>query len=573
MKNKRYIILSINYGGHDTSACIMIDGIIVSACEQERFDLNKHSRSFPLEAINECLKISNVQIDEVDEFIIPFDTEYHIKEKYLKPVINKEVTMSFLINDLDRIKKISNIKNLIREKTNFKGPIKTIRHHLAHLASAYYPSGFNKCLLVSHDGIGEIESSVFAIGNEGKITIINDQASRYPDSLGLIYTAITFFLGWKTFCDEGIIMGLAPYGNADEKIPNKEETYYDIFKEIINLDDSYNYKINKDWIYYHIGRDKWVSDKFREYFGAKREYEDEITQHHKNIAAALQKRLEEVVISQLKFLKNKYKCEKVAVAGGVGLNCSMNGKIYRKAGFKEIFVQPASGDAGVPIGACYIASKENENKIDIKKRYNSYLGSRFSDDEIYKTLNLSKESFYKPENLFEKVAKIIANGKIIAWFQGNAEFGPRALGNRSIICRPYSSDMKDYINSRVKFREYFRPFAPAVTLEQANKFFEIDQESPHMLIAVKVRDDKKDLIPAVVHVDNSCRVQTVSELSNQRFYKLLKAFEKETKIPVLLNTSFNVKGQPIVNTPQQAIDCFKSTAIDCLVLGDYILEK
>jgi len=440
------------------------------------------------------------------------------------------------------------------------------------LASAYYPSGFDKAVLISLDGIGEMETGMYAIGDKGKIEVIHED-TKYPDSLGLFYSAITFYLGWKNHCDEGIIMGLASFGNPHKNIKGQSMTYYELFSEIIQEKGKYSYTINRDWIVYDKVRNKWVSDKFYDLLGPKRNYEDEITQHHKNIAAALQLRLETIVLKHLQNLREAYGINKLCIAGGVGLNCSMNGAIEKSGIFDEIFVQPASGDDGSTLGACFVASKEAGIDIKPYKNHNYYLGSVFTDDEIEDAIIASGMPYEKPDNLYQATAKILEEGQIIAWYQGRAEFGPRALGNRSILTKPFPAEMKDYINAKVKFREAFRPFAPAVLKEHCSTYFDISQESPHMLIACNVQPDKKDEIPAVVHVDDTCRVQTVGQDNNLRFRKLLEAFYDKTGVPVLLNTSFNVKGQPIVNTPEEAIDCFKSTAIESLVIGDYILTK
>ncbi len=347
----------------------------------------------------------------------------------------------------------------------------------------------------------------------------------------------------------------------------------DIFWDIIQEKDNYGYMINRDWISYYEVRDKWISDKFVNIFGLKREPKSDVTQHHMNIAAALQNRLEEVVIKQLTHARKEFGLSKLCLAGGVALNCSMNGAIAKAGIFDEIFVQPASGDAGTAIGACYLSHVAHTGPLKPVKDHNYYLGSRFTESEIEESLKQAGVTYTRPSNLSKVVAEKLEEGKIIGWYGGAAEFGPRALGNRSLLARPFPAEMKDHINKRVKFREYFRPFAPAVLAEHASEYFQMNQESPHMLIAIDVAPDKKEKIPAVVHVDGSCRVQTVKRENNPRFRALLEAFYERTGCPVLLNTSFNVKGQPIVNTPAQAIDCFKNTNIDCLAIGDFWVEK
>ncbi len=555
--NKKYVNLSINYGGHDTSAAVSVNDKITAAIEQERLDLKKHSREFPFEAIKKCLELNKININDVKKLILT--TNFKTKK---------------IIYSKKNIKKrLADINNLVRNKLKFKGKIITHDHHLCHLASAYYPSGFKKSLILSIDGVGQYHTAKLAIGNKQIIKICKFEAD-YPSSLGLIYSAITFFLGWKHHCDEGIIMGLAPYGNPFKKLNNSNESYIDVFRNIILSKKNIGIKINEEWIAYHKKRDVWISKKFYKFFGKRKKYEDKLTNHHKNIAAALQLRLEEVVIENLKKIKRQYKIDKLCIAGGVGLNCSLNGKIHDSKIFKEIFVQPASGDSGLPLGGLYLSFKnENLKKLPNNKIFNNYLGSKFTNKEIFSELKKHKIKFKKSKNIFRETANNLIKGKIVAWFQGASEFGPRALGNRSILSKPFPKEMKDYLNKRVKFREYFRPFAPACLEEKYKEYFDLRQLSPHMLIACKAKKKKIKKIPAVVHVDNSCRVQTVSKKNNLKFYKLLKEFYNLTSIPILLNTSFNIKGQPMVDNPDQAVNTFKNTKIDILSIGDYIAYK
>jgi len=572
--NKEFVVLGINYGGHDTSASLMINGKLIAACEEERYSLEKHSRAFPEGAIDDCFKLGSITWEDVDEIAYAFDGIYSIKETYLKSALENNKRIEFLINDIDKIKETYFIEEYIREKTGFNGTIEFYNHHECHLASCYYPSGFNESIVVSYDGVGEIETGLLAIGNDSSLDVFSNE-NKYPDSLGLIYSAITFYLGWNHHCDEGIIMGLATYGDPDAMIEGDihGRSYYNVFEEIIQETGDFSYTINRTWIKYHELRNKWLSDSFFDVFGSKRDYSSTITSHHENIAAALQKRIEVVVISQLRKIRKKYDIPYLCLSGGVALNCSMNGKIENSGIFDEIFVQPASGDSGVSVGACYLSSKKNNIDFKVEKNHNFYLGSSFNNDEIKLAFSDKNLSPTYTDNIFEEASKMLSKGKIVGWFQGRAEFGPRALGNRSILTRPYPAEMKDYINERVKFREGFRPFAPAILKEHCSEYFDINQESPHMLIACQAKEKNKDKIAATVHSDNSCRVQTVGPENNKEFYELLSAFNKLTDCPVLLNTSFNVKGQPIVNTPSQAIDCYLSTNIDFLCIGNYFIEK
>ncbi len=565
-------ILGIKYGGHDTSAALLFNGKLIAACSQERYTRDKHSRLFPKDAVMDCLKIGKIDINQINEIAFVNDLKSMTREIYLKPAIQSDERLDFLIKDIDKIKRMNNMDQIIRNNLNYKGTIKYYRHHLCHVASAYYPSGFKNALCLSIDGVGEYETGIIASGKLGKIKTLNNE-NKYPHSLGLLYSAITYYLGWKHHCDEGIIMGLAPYGNSSKKIPGFKKTYLQVFREILTNKGNFQYKINLDYIDYYSERDKWVTDKFIKIFGPKRKYEEPLTNHHKNIAAALQDQLESVVLKQLKIARKKFKFNKLCLAGGVALNCSLNGKIAKSKIFKEIFIQPASGDDGCAYGATLLAYTSSKKKMIPKRMHNFYKGSCFTNKEIESELKKKKLNYVRPKNLYHEVSKHLKDGKIIGWFQGGAEFGPRALGNRSILCKPYPKQMKDHLNIRVKFREEFRPFAPSVLNEYREDFFHINQDSPHMLMACKIKKNKMKDVPAIVHIDGTCRVQTVKKEINEKFYNLIKEFNHLTKIPVLLNTSFNVKGQPIVNTPSEAIETFKATKIDVLAVGDFLLTK
>lgn len=574
MPEKKFITLGIEYGGHDTSASLLVNGQVVAACEQERFDLVKHSRAFPTEAIKECLKISGLKnISSVDEIAYSGDYLDMINKVYLRPAMRDPRRIEFLLDDAERIRGYLSFEKTIREKLGYRGKISFFRHHLCHLASAYFPSGFNDALLVSYDGMGEIETSMIGVGNRGQIKIVDDK-NWYPHSLGLLYSAVTFFLGWQHHCDEGIIMGLASYGNPNEIVEGQSKSYIEIFREILKVTGHLSFEVDVSWIEYQNQRDTWVSEKFINVFGKKRSSCDTVNQKHKNIAAALQLRIEEVVLDQLAYLREKTGHNKICIAGGVGLNCSLNGKIIQSKIFEEIFVQPASGDAGVSLGAAFLASRRELGNAVIPRRNHEYsLGSRYEETEIEKSLMTMNVNYRRPDNICRQIAEFLADGKIVGWFQGATEFGPRALGNRSILSRPFPAEQRDYINTRVKNREEFRPFAASVMEEHANTFFEIDQPSPHMLIACKTIPKKRDAIPAVIHFDGTCRIQTVCRQSDVKFYDLLYEFYKKTGIPLILNTSFNVKGQPVVNTPTQAIETFLNTNIDVLAIGPFLLEK
>ena len=568
-------ILGINVCSHDTSAALIENGKLICAAEEERFNKLKHTKDFPINAIQECLKISKNNIHDIDYIAVSTDPIRQIRKFWLEGALEKKYRLEMMLKENNAVEQFFNIEKTIRKNLKFKKQIKFYKHHFNHLSSCYYPSNFKKSLVVSYDGVGEGETAYFGIAEKNKIKIIHDK-NIFPNSLGLLYAALTHFLGWRYNCDEGIIMGLASYGNPYNKIPKSKKTYLKIFRKIIKCEKNLNIKLNTEWITFHKERNTWVSEKFIKIFGKKRLKEHKINQHHKDIAAALQKRLEEIVLYQLKYLKNKYKTEYLCLAGGVALNCSMNGKIAKSKIFKEIFVQPASGDAGLAIGAAINCSLEVKPKKKLFFLSNCYLGSRYSKNIIKKKLKKYSKKIKlinTSQDIYEFTSDVLIKKKIVGWFQGAAEFGPRALGNRSLLSIPSPVGIKDYINKNVKFREPFRPFAPAVLSEYASEYFKINQKSEYMLIAFDVKPKMKKKISATVHIDNTCRVQTVSENSNNRFYKLLQKMYHKTGNPVLLNTSFNIKGQPIVNTPEDAIECFLKYKIDFLILGDYILEK
>jgi carbamoyltransferase len=567
------VILGIKYLAHDTAAALMREGKLLSACEQERYSLDKHSRLFPTDAIADCLSKAGLTMADVDEIAFGGDPEACIRRTYLEAAIKDPKRVGMMIQEFERIKEMYRAEEIVREKTGFQGKISFFDHHLAHLASSYYPSGFENAILLSLDGLGDNKTMKLGIGRKGEIEIVHDNYD-YPHSLGLVYAAITCYLGWKNVHHEGIIMALACFGNSESIVPGQNRSYYSFFEDIIRYDGKYGITVNPEWMAYYYERNKWVSERFVDIFGPRRQYDiATLNQHHKDIAAALQRRLEEVVLGVLRNARQDFGVPFLCLSGGVALNCSMNGRIEREKIFDEIFVQPASGDAGLAIGACFLAQRIADPGYAPRKNHNYYLHGEFSAEQIEEALKIANISYTRPQDLYVETAKRLASGKVVGWFQGGAEFGPRALGNRSILAKPFPESMRDHINDHVKFREYFRPLAPAIMKEYLGEYFDIGQESPHMLIACKVRPEKKSAIPATVHVDDSCRVQSVGPENNLRFYKLLEAFQSQTGCPVLLNTSFNIKGQPIVQSPSQAISCFLNTRIDILVLGDFMVEK
>ena len=411
-------ILGITYGNHDTSATLIQDGKLICACEEERFNKEKHTKKFPINSIKECLKLGKLKIKDINYIALSTDPKRQIRKFWLEGAIKYDYRLNALFDEHKTIKNWYNLEDFVRKKLGYSGVIKYYKHHLNHIASSFYPSNFKESLVVSYDGVGEGETGYFAIGKNKKLEIIHDK-NRFPNSLGLIYAAITSYLGWRYACDEGIIMGLASYGKPHNKIPKKNKTYIQVFRKIISFENNLDLKINTDWITFHKERDTWLSEKFIKTFGKKRIYENKLTQHHKNIAAALQLRLEEVILSQLKYLKNKFKFKNLCLSGGVGLNCSMNGKIAKSKIFDNIFVQPASGDAGLSVGAAINCSLEVEPKRKLIFETNCYLGSRYSNQLIKKAIIKYKDKvqIIENKNYFDFASDVLIKKKLLVGFK------------------------------------------------------------------------------------------------------------------------------------------------------------
>jgi len=472
------------------------------------------------------------------------------------------------------------IKDLIRKELEYDGEIIFAEHHQSHAASAFFASPFEDAAILTIDGVGEWTTTSYGYGSGNKITLTHE--IKFPHSLGLLYSAFTQYLGFKVNSGEYKVMGLAPYGKP---------VYYDLIMEnMIDLKDDGSFKLNMDYFAYTYAQ-QMINDKFVELFGhPPREPEAKIEQHHCDIAMSIQRVTEEVMLRMVNHLYEETGQKNLCMAGGVALNSVANGRIIRETPFEEVFIQPTAGDAGGIGVATFIwfnilgnkhdvAHKSNPNGIrtgpEKDLMQNSYLGPEYSNDEIKRFLD-EKEVVYEElgrEELLKRTAEIIAGKRVVGWFQGRMEWGPRALGNRSILADPRDKEMKDIVNLKVKFRESFRPFAPTVLLDKAAEYFELDRQSPYMLLVAQVREDKKRVIPAVTHVDGSARVQTIAREDNPLYYDLIDAFYKITGVPVVLNTSFNVRGEPIVCTPEDAYTCFMRTKMDNLVMGNFMMRK
>lgn len=571
-------VLGINAYHGDAAAAITKDGQLLAAVEEERFNRKKHCAGFPVESVRYCLEVANVPVEEIDHIGISRDPSAHLHKKVLFS-LKRLKNLSGQI--MERLANAAKVRDLRKELTSALGTSSELRaqfhnveHHKAHMASCFFVSPFERAAILSIDGFGDFISTMWGVGEGNNMQVLGQV--EYPHSAGIVYTATSQFLGFPKYGDEGKVMGLAPYGKP---------RYMTEFRKIIRSDDS-GFKLNLDFFRHDSeGVDMtWdngsptigqiFSDKFVEAFGPARLKGEALTSRHEDIAASLQARLEEVSFEILRRLHNLTKLDRLCLAGGVAYNSVMNGKIPLHTPFKEIYIQPAAGDAGTAIGVCYYIYNSTLGRPRSYVMENPYTGPGFSNHEIASTLKkngLAGRELSQRE-LTQTAAQAIADGKIVGWFQGRMEFGPRALGNRSIVVDPRRGDMKDILNARIKKREPFRPFAPSVLEERVGEYFEQTHPSPAMLMVYQVKAEKRSVIPAVTHVDGSGRLQTVSHRDNPLYYALISDFERLTGVPVVLNTSFN-EDEPIVCNPQDAIECFQRTRMDSLFLGSYLVER
>lgn len=577
-------ILGINAFHADSSACILIDGEIVCAIEEERLTRIKHWAGFPKLSIDSCLKQANIVIEEVDYIAINRDPNAHIFEK-VNFAIRKKPSLKNIINRVRSRKNDHNIVDLISNHFNVESKfidkkIFKVEHHLAHLASTFYTSKYEDAVTLSIDGFGDFVSTMWGTVENDKI-IIDDYVS-FPDSLGMFYQAITQFLGFYNYGDEYKIMGMAGYGSP-------------IFKnemdKIISCVDQGKFKLGLD---YFVHQSEGVSMDFatgypdigtlfsknlEELLGPARKKNDEITQRHKDIAASVQFQFEKVLFHIIKYVNEKFpKYKKLCLSGGCAQNSLANGKITSISNFEEVWVQPAAGDAGGALGAALIAHIEKTN-IRPKPMANASFGLSYSNEQISAIIKKDKrlEDFdanyiESDEELEHLIVDALLKGNVIGFFHGSFEWGPRALGNRSIIVDPRIKNMKDLLNQKIKKRESFRPFAPSVLASEVKNWFEKDESVPFMTHVFNIQENKKTKIPAVTHIDGTGRLQSVSIESNVRYYNVIKKFFNKTGVPMILNTSFN-ENEPIVNSPQEAIDCFLRTNMDKIILENHILSR
>ncbi len=583
-------ILGISCFYHDSAACLLEDGLIIAAAQEERFTRKKHDFNFPANAISWCLKQGNIRVKDLD-FVVFYDKPLLKFERIL------ETSLSYAPSGIRQfiqamplwLKQNLWVPELIQKELGFKGKILFCEHHESHAASAFYPSPFKEAAFLTMDGVGEWETAGFGTGRGNNLRI--EYYLQFPHSLGLLYSSFTYYAGFKVNSGEYKLMGLAPYG---------EPKYADlILDKLIDLKDDGSFRMDMRYFGYCNGL-RMINRRFEKLFGGPaRKPEDTINQKDMDIAASIQKVAEEIMLRMARYVHKITGQNNLCLAGGVALNCVGNGRILREGPFKNIWIQPASGDAGGALGAAllvwhkYLGNGRDADGINDKQSA-SLLGPSYSDDEIEEFLKKEAAPYKKLAyaDIPKVVSDLIIQGKVIGWFQGRLEFGPRALGARSIIGDARNTEMQSKMNLKIKFRESFRPFAPTVLREKASEWFDLKQESPYMLLVAPVRGEKRTQAPgfnnlkgfdklkvkrsqitAVTHVDYSARIQTVKREDNPVYYDTINEFYQNTGCPVIINTSFNVRGEPLVCTPQDAFRCFMRTEMDYLIMGCLLLDK
>jgi carbamoyltransferase len=584
-------ILGISCFYHDSAACLVRDGEILVAAQEERFTRKKHDFDFPINSINWCLKESGISAQDLD-FVAFYDKPFIKFERILETYLAYAPSgiRQFIQAMPLWLKQKLWIPEIINRELNYKGKILFMEHHESHAASAFYPSPFEEAAFLTMDGVGEWDDASFGLGKDNNVDIL--YSLRFPHSLGLLYSAFTYYTGFKVNSGEYKLMGLAPYGECK---------YLDlIMNELMDIKEDGSFKLNMKYFGYCNGL-RMTNRRFEKLFGARaRKPESKITQKDMDIAASIQRATEEVMLRVIRNIHKVTGKDKLCIAGGVALNCVANGRILREGPFKNIWIQPASGDSGGAIGAALLAWYKylgKERQVDGKndKQKSSFLGPVYNDEYIEDFL-VKKGASYKKlayADIPEVISNLIIEGKVVGWFQGRLEFGPRALGARSIIGDARNPAMQSRMNQKIKYRESFRPFAPTVLIEKVSDWFKLDRESPYMLLVAEVKEDKrKELggdvnrlqgfdklqvvrseIPAVTHVDFSARIQTIQREDHPLYYDMIDAFYKKTGCPVIINTSFNVRGEPLVCSPLDAFTCFMRTEMDYLIMGSFLLDK
>jgi len=592
-------ILGINAYHGDAAAAIVKDGVLLAAVEEERFNRCKHCAGFPTESVKYCLETAGISIEDVEHIGISRDPSAHLHKKALfaatraaksfaglnraKETGSQKSGPGIFRQVADRLANAAKVRDLKDDlakalgvsKNKLQAQFHNIEHHRAHLASSFYISPFERAALLSIDGFGDFISTMWGEGHGNQIEVLGQV--EYPHSTGIVYTATTQFIGFPHYGDEGKVMGLAPYGKP---------RFMEEFRHIIQTEEGGRFRLNLDFFRHHaegvemtwdsdspvIGR--IYSDEYTKIFGPPREKGAPLTAREEDIAASLQARLEEVGFHVLNHLHEQTGLTDLGLSGGVAYNSVMNGKILLNTPFQRLFIQPAAGDSGTALGVCYQIYNGILDQPRGEVMLGAYTGPEFSDDEMRTELERSGLAFetYSEREVTRRAAQDIADGLVMGWFQGRMEFGPRALGNRSIVVDPRRADMKDILNERIKKREPFRPFAPSILEERVGDYFEQTHPAPTMLMVYQILPERRAQIPAVTHVDGSGRLQTVSRAVNERYYQLISDFNELTGVPIVLNTSFN-ENEPIVCTPRHAIDCFMKTRMDVLYLGNYAVRR
>ena len=590
-------ILGISAFYHDSAACILKDGKIIAAAQEERFTRKKHDSSYPKNAIEFVLDYANLKLSEVNQIVFfekPFLKFERLLETYVafapKGFVSFSKAMPLWIKE--KLFQKNFLFNKLKEHDNEYKSDKNIffsDHHLSHAASAFFPSPFDEAIIITADGVGEWATTTVAVGKSNQLDIKKE--IHFPHSLGLLYSAFTYFAGFKVNSGEYKLMGLAPYGNP---------IYENKVKQLIDIKEDGTFRLNQKYFNYATGL-TMTNYNFHKLFGQKprNSKNEKLTQFHMDIASSIQQVTEEIMVKLAKSVCKEYGIKNLCLAGGVALNCVANGKILKEKIFDNIWIQPAAGDAGGSLGAAlalWHIDQKNKRVLNPDDGMNgSYLGPEFTQENIEKELKSIGANYetVDDQKLINQTAEFLTKEKAVGWFQGRMEFGPRALGARSILADPRSDKMQKNLNLKVKYRESFRPFAPSVLKEDVSSWFDINIDSPYMLLVANINQDKKidmneeqnklfgidklnikrSKIPAVTHVDYSARVQTVTQNTNKRYYDLIMKFKEKTGCPIVVNTSFNIRGEPIVNTPTEAFNCFMGTELDYLIIGNCILEK
>ncbi|HUC79652.1 MAG TPA: carbamoyltransferase C-terminal domain-containing protein [Flavisolibacter sp.] len=574
------IILGINAYHADSSAAIFVNGIMIAAIEEERFRRVKHWAGFPKLAIEFCLKEAGVTFEQVDYFAIGRDPKAKFLKKILFVASNPKGSMKVIKDRMANSKKAASIDEELAVISGlpvqtFKGKVVNVEHHRSHIASAFFASPFDEAACLSIDGSGDFTTTMIGIGKGSKIEIID--SVDFPHSIGIFYSAFTQLLGFPHYGDEYKVMGMAPYGEAK---------YLDKLEDVIHLTDDGLFRLNLKYFrsategIISYGDDNipvvapLFSDLMVEKFGPARKKDEPLEQYHKDMAASVQRFTEKVIFHILNHLQKRTGLQNVCIAGGVAQNSVANGKITRNTTFKNVYIPSAGHDAGISMGAALYVQHQLQNLPRQASIRSAYTGSNFSNEEIKKILNNKQIAYteHSDEQLFQKITSCLEDGGVVGWFNGRAEFGPRALGGRSIIADPRRADAKEILNSKIKRRESFRPFAPSILKEHVADFFEVTDEVPFMEKVFPIRKDKQAQIPAVTHVDGSGRLQTVDKEISPRYHALIETFYKKTGVPILLNTSFN-ENEPIVNSPEEALACYLRTNMDMLVLENIVVER